>query len=443
MRGWLRWPGWLLIAVLVALAARLIVEPAWLPVLLFIAALWGLATVLRQGRPATATAWLHRLAMLPALAVYQPPADFVHARRYRGRHPARDGGWGRRAVAWLLPLLLGAIFVGLFAIANPIIDDWTRRAATQAWNWFANLAEYLPASRIGLWLLVAVISWTLLRGRVRRRARARRVPPVVSSPPSPIASLRERFGEPSFVARCLLVFNIVFAVQTALDARYLFGGAVLPAGMTYASYAHRGAYPLIAAALLAGAFVMIAFRAGGAAESAPAPRRLVTLWLIQCVFLTGTAAWRLWLYVDQYGLTRWRVSTAIWMLLVALGLAAIAWRIVGRRSNDWLVGAVSLATATVLAAACVPAWDAWIADHNVRHCREVDGRAQPLDLAYLRDLGPSSIPALRWLAQHSGDAAISREATVAADGLSEELAESLGNWRGWTVRRSALARGEG
>ena len=50
-----------------------------------------------------------------------------------------------------------------------------------------------------------------------------------------------------------LALNALFALQTAMDMTYLWGGVALPDRMTYASYAHRGAYPLIVTALLAGA----------------------------------------------------------------------------------------------------------------------------------------------------------------------------------------------
>ena len=58
------------------------------------------------------------------------------------------------------------------------------------------------------------------------------------------------------------MFNALFAVQTVLDLTYLWGGVALPDGMTYATYAHRGAYPLIVTALLAAGFVLVDDAAG-------------------------------------------------------------------------------------------------------------------------------------------------------------------------------------
>ena len=68
------------------------------------------------------------------------------------------------------------------------------------------------------------------------------------------------------ILRSLILFNLLFAVQTALDVIYLWGNAKLPDDITYASYAHRGAYPLILTALLAAGFVLAAMRPGGPAE---------------------------------------------------------------------------------------------------------------------------------------------------------------------------------
>src|SRR3546814_4901178 len=62
----------------------------------------------------------------------------------------------------------------------------------------------------------------------------------------------------------LATFNAVFALQNALDIAFLWSGAALPGHVTLAEYAHRGAYTLIATALLAGLFVLVVLRPGEA-----------------------------------------------------------------------------------------------------------------------------------------------------------------------------------
>ena len=65
---------------------------------------------------------------------------------------------------------------------------------------------------------------------------------------------------------------------------YLWGNAPC-AGINYASYAHRGAYPLIVTALLAAGFVLPAMKPGGPAEKSTVIRPLVYFWVAQNVLL--------------------------------------------------------------------------------------------------------------------------------------------------------------
>jgi hypothetical protein len=230
--------------------------------------------------------------------------------------------------------------------------------------------------------------------------------------------------------RCLVLFNAVFAVQTILDVVYLFGGAHLPNGMSYAEYAHRGSYPLVITTLLAAAFVLIGYRPGPATRETTLVRRLVLLWLLQNVFLTITSAWRLHIYTEIYGLTRLRVAASIWMLLVAAGLAWIALRIAGGQTNRWLVNRVLSTTFIVLYASSFLNFDHWIAWQNVRHCREAGGNAYLLDYDYMQQLGPEAIPALVWLGESHRNPSNTNTLII----LRTRLDRQMENWRGWTYR---------
>src|SRR5262249_27238071 len=140
-------------------------------------------------------------------------------------------------------------------------------------------------------------------------------------------------ASPELMLRALLLLNVVFALENGIDSVFLWGRVDLPLGLTYASYAHRGAYPLVAAALLVAAIVLVPSRRAGAVGGGRGARRLAYLWLAQTVALTGSAFQRLRLYVGVYGLTRLRLAAALWMLLIAFGLGAILVRLGLRRSN--------------------------------------------------------------------------------------------------------------
>ncbi|MDG2571135.1 DUF4173 domain-containing protein, partial [Vibrio parahaemolyticus] len=227
------------------------------------------------------------------------------------------------------------------------------------------------------------------------------------------------------------MFNGLFAIQTGLDLVYLWGGAELPEGMTHAAYAHRGAYPLIATALLAAAFVLAAMRPNGPGERSPAIRGLVLLWIGQNVLLVVSSMLRLELYVAAYTLTMLRVAAFIWMALVAVGLALIVVRIVLRRSNHWLLLANGVTLAATLYACAFINFPALIATYNVDHTTEAGSQ---LDFAYTLSLGPQAIPAIdRYLERNPGQA--DRNGWInARNKMALRYAAGAGDWRAWTFR---------
>ena len=185
------------------------------------------------------------------------------------------------------------------------------------------------------------------------------------------------------VTRSLILFNVLFALQSGLDLTYLWGGASLPDGMTYAHYAHRGAYPLIATALLAAGFVLIAMRPGGPAEQSRLIRPLVLAWIGQNILLVISSIFRLDLYVAAYSLTYLRLAAFIWMGLVAAGLLLMLIQIKLKKPNSWLVTANAISLALVLYGCCFINAPRLVASYNVEHSRENGGTGPNLDLQYL------------------------------------------------------------
>ena len=192
------------------------------------------------------------------------PMDFIRARLLRQRLGQGSTGFGWVA-KWVMPLVLAMVFVGLFSIANPIVEHWLSLIDLRA------LLDLVEPERVVFWLLVVLVVWAFLRPRlprIRKLSLGELSPGMAKVPPAIDAKAVVTVGDLIFskaaILRALIVFNAMFAVQTVLDAAYLWGGVALPDGMTYANYAHRGAYPLIVTALLAAAFVLVAMRPGSA-----------------------------------------------------------------------------------------------------------------------------------------------------------------------------------
>jgi hypothetical protein len=332
-----------------------------------------------------------------------------------------------RAPLLALPLLGSLVFLALFARANPLIGD--------------ALAALRPDFRVGsfdprhilIWLPAAILAWSLLRPAAYALPPARLRGEPVALPGVSLAS----------VTLSLLAFNAIFALQNALDIVFLWSGAPLPQGMTLAQYAHRGAYPLIATALLAGLFVLVTLRPGSEMAGSRRLRRLVYLWIGQNVLLVASTMLRTLDYVGAYSLTRLRIAALVWMALVAIGLLLICWRIWRGRSGVWLINANCAAALAVLTGCAAVDLGAVAASWNTRHTSEVGGPGAALDLCYLNGLGDSALlPLIELESGRIGPVLRDRVAWSRTD-LMERLEAKQSYWRSWTfrgARRLALAR---
>ena len=277
----------------------------------------------------------------------------------------------RLARNWTLPLGGLLLLAALLAEANPVLDTWLQALGDLPLDpgpWIR---------RILFWTGLALLVWPLLVARPAAMA------PRTLRPLDP-----EAFGlNAASVGHALILFNLALGLQTLLDARYLWAGTT-PPGMTLASYAHRGAYPLLATALLAGAF---ALAARPFVAQRPLLKPLLHLWLVQNVALTLSALYRLDLYVQAYGLTYLRAHAAIWMALVALGLTLTIWQVARNRTAAWLLGrCATLGAATLYLGAFVNFADL-IARTNLAMGK--------IDRLYLCQLGPTaaaSVPRWAW-----------------------------------------------
>ena len=247
-------------------------------------------------------------ARLPFLGGLQTLRDLRSARI---NNPNRSS-----LLDWVLPVGVGVIFAGLIAVANPVVGDWLSHIDFDA----APTPE-----RVVAWGIIAVVIWPLLRlGQMALHGKPARPRATVAR----VGMINVRS-----VMRALVVFNLLFAAQTMMDIGYLWGGVRLPDGMTYAAYAHRGAYPLMITALLAGGFALVAQPWLDGQKM----RALLLVWIAQTLVLVMSSILRLDLYVGAYGLTQMRFAAFVWMAVVALGLVVLIMQVVGRKDASWML----------------------------------------------------------------------------------------------------------
>lgn len=378
------------------------------------------ATLLPHHRFNDAISWGGRLVGHAILGIASPLRDLNRLANV-GRQSDRASIWTVLAVL-ALPVVGGGVFLALFANANPLISDAFRAIR------FPSL--WIAATHLAFWVAALLVIWPNFRPRNTVIMRRSRVPgSAPSAPDLPLATL----------TLSLLTFNVIFAVQNGLDLAFLWSGAALPSGVTLADYAHHGAYLLIATALLAGAFVLVASRPGGLGSQSTTVRRLLVAWIAQNLLLVASSALRTLDYIDAYSLTRLRIAALAWMAVVGTGLVLIGWRMLSGRSARWLINANAVTAGVVLTASSIVDYGAVSAAWNIRHART----AADLDLCYIHSLGSSSLLPLIELERRAQGPILRDQAAFIRSSIMANLSRDQSDWHSWTwrnARRLAAAR---
>jgi hypothetical protein len=370
--------------------------------------------------------WVFRLVLHGLATPIRPIQDLGRLARVRRRNPGRVNIWAV-ASTLVLPILGTGLFLILFAAANPVIESVLSGLDPFAFLRFSPL-------RIFFWGFIGLVTWRLLSPRLMLRGPAYH---------SGVDWLDLPGISTASVTISLIAFNVLFALQNGLDLAFLWSGAPLPEGMTLAQYAHRGAYPLIGTALLAGGFVLVTTRPGTAMGENRLVRRLVYLWIAQNLFLVASTMLRTIDYIEAYLLTELRIEALIWMGLVAVGLVLICVRLALGRSSVWLINANMAAAALVLAASAAIDYDRIAAGWNVRHAREVGGRGSAIDLCYLAQMQDSALLPLIELESRPLPPELRGRVSWLRNLVAQRLEARQAHWQGWDwrgARRLAAAR---
>ena len=246
---------------------------------------------------------------------------------------------------------------------------------------------------------------------------------------------------PTEILTVLIAVAVVFGIFVALQAAYLFGGldTLAAAGMTYADYARRGFFELVAVAVLAGGLVIVADRVTRT-RTRPLVAAAITLTALTGVVLVS-AALRLRLYQEAYGWTELRLYVLSTIVLLAVGVVGLVLALAANRVR-W-IGHVLIVAALVIGLGLNVIGPArFITEQNV--ARVLDPSLVPpngstgLDEAYALSLGDDAVPdLLRALPALDATSARFLETDLAVR-LSQLRNEAgLNAWQAWNAGRSA------
>jgi hypothetical protein len=270
---------------------------------------------------------------------------------------------------------VAAVLGGLLMQADPVFERLMTTTLTGRLEWAVEHG-------------IAVLGWTWLAAGLLRLLLLR------PADPPRTGESGGRFGVIE-VGTVLVVVDLLFLAFVLVQLRYLFGGAGVIqdfAGMTYAEYARRGFFELVAVAALSLPLLLTADWALASRDRRTLGRFrvLASIMLVLLNVMLVSAVWRMRLYTGEYGLTEQRLYTTAFMGWLVLVLGWFGATVLRGRRNRFGFGALA-AGLFVLGALNLLNPDGLIAAANLRRT----GAGYSLDTAYLHSLSADALPAIR------------------------------------------------
>jgi len=241
------------------------------------------------------------------------------------------------------------------------------------------------------------------------------------------------------VAPALYGIAGLLTAYLGFQARALFGGAAYveaTMGLTYAEYARRGFFELVAVTAIVLAVLLVADWAIDQEDEGAARRFRSTGWLVVALVavLMGSALQRMWVYVTFFGLSDTRLYATMGMTWLGVALGWFGWTVLRGRRSRFGAGVLIVSAA-------------WVAVLNVMNpegvvvrvnlTRALEGRA--FDVIYHGHLSADATPALLTAAPRLG-AGDCRGLVGLVYGDHLLRTERVRDWATWNVAEARADR---
>ncbi|NMO22643.1 DUF4173 domain-containing protein [Pyxidicoccus fallax] len=393
--------------------------------LLLLAHFWGAGRVQRLGLlgyPLVALGSVFKGMLYPP-ALVRDSVDFKAARQHAPRlMPFARGILIALPVLFVFGVLLESADAAFASAIHRVLD-------VDVWALFGTTVVHTLGALFAACVAAAVL------GHALRRRKGREWGEDEVAPARPLLGLTEALT-------LILAVDALFLVFAGFQVAYLFiGGASSPAeGYTYAEYARRGFFELLAVSMLTLALVMALARwtrrESPLAEGAF--RVGTSLMVALTLLILASAMKRMVLYEDAFGYTRLRVFTHVFMF--ALGVV-LTWRAVTLwwRPERFAIGAFVTALGAVVAVNVLNP-DALIVRLNLANPGQWGS-----DTYYLRKLSNDAVPELVHALGSTGawHQDVKDVVDVFAERQSQEAHPTWPEWNlaNWRARRALQEAG--
>ncbi|HKV75800.1 MAG TPA: DUF4173 domain-containing protein [Gemmatimonadales bacterium] len=216
---------------------------------------------------------------------------------------------------------------------------------------------------------------------------------LVAPPRLPLPAARRQLIGTVEANTVLGVLNVLFLAFVAIQFGNLFGGRVYimaTEGLTYAEYARRGFFQLVFVCLLSLPVLLTLARQVDLEPNARRPfRALAGLQVALLLLILGSAVHRLWLYIDQFGLSLARFHAAAALLWIGATLVWFSATVLRDRVGYFLRGSLT-AGGIILGAMHAINPSAVVVRTTISKAKA----GAELDKEYLASLGADAVPAL-------------------------------------------------
>lgn len=259
------------------------------------------------------------LGVLRAVFVKPFSAIGTYFRAYAGvlggkSNTAKRHGWIGFAIGLPLLVIVLALLAAADASMEKLLGKWIQNISI--WEWFWRVVVVFIGSML-FYSLFYNLTW--------------------GKPDADLMPVRQnwKFAGPGVVMLMLLA---AYALFTYVQFTYLFG-STLPVTMTYSEYARDGFGQFVAVTLINFTLLGLSLTKS---EPGKAIRVLQSLLIAASLIVLASAAWRMWLYVDAYGLTMRRVLP-LWLMAYFMFLAVVgAVRVYHEKTPFLRIGAFAL-----------------------------------------------------------------------------------------------------
>ena len=243
------------------------------------------------------------------------------------------------------------------------------------------------------------------------------------------------FFDPVILLTILVLINVIYAVFSAIQFAYLFGGSsfVLPSSYTYAEYARRGFFELVIVSIINFGILLfgIVFVKKDNKRIFTAIRAFLTLLVAFTFVLLSSAFYRMLVYEQAYGFTYLRVFVQAFMIMLFFVNIIYIWYPKLPIIKSYFI--ISLAVYIILNFANV---DVIIAKNNINRYFETG----QIDMVYLKGLSYDAAPEMQRLLISASDSSdpeekqIAEEITKYFNEKKSEL-EDQKSWQSFNISR--------